>query len=383
MDDLDNRYPLVLPEGGTFVGVPAASAVRGTLVFAGRIDPAASSVGVGLNAGSGSAAEGGRLFPELVVRDIPLSGEATLGPLPEPVAADEVADHPAGVRLAVDGLIFSDSGAEVAVSIINEGSEPVALAAASTFAHDDVGNRYPLVPLSDNPQLVVEGDTTLEATLAFSGRVADGAEAVSLVFNDGGSEDDAETRQPSFLFGPYQLQRSADEPEVVEAEVFAVGDRTRLVPADLAVSRVDRITETLEEFDAAEVDGGFSLTLPDSILFDFGSAELREDALAALTLIAEVLDYYEDADVVVAGHTDSVGSAAANQRLSEERARSVMDALVSDHGVPEGRLRAEGRGDTEPVAPNEHPDGTDNPEGRQLNRRVEILVLTDEPLQVP
>lgn len=123
--------------------------------------------------------------------------------------------------------------------------------------------------------------------------------------------------------------------------------------------------------------------MPDSILFDFGSAELREDALAALTLIAEVLDYYEDADVVVAGHTDSVGSAAANQRLSEERARSVMDALVSDHGVPEGRLRAEGRGDTEPVAPNEHPDGTDNPEGRQLNRRVEILVLTDEPLQVP
>ncbi len=84
--------------------------------------------------------------------------------------------------------------------------------------------------------------------------------------------------------------------------------------------------------------------------------------------------------MLVVGHTDSIGSASQNQRLSLERAQNVVDALASTLGIDTARLQAEGRGDAEPVAPNSNPDGSDNPDGRQLNRRVEIIVLTTRDL---
>jgi photosystem I P700 chlorophyll a apoprotein A2 len=84
--------------------------------------------------------------------------------------------------------------------------------------------------------------------------------------------------------------------------------------------------------------------------------------------------------VVVVGHTDSIGSESSNQALSVDRAASVVESLAQELGIDVGRLSAEGRGASEPVAPNTNPDGSDNPDGRQLNRRVEIFVLTDRPL---
>jgi outer membrane protein OmpA-like peptidoglycan-associated protein len=76
----------------------------------------------------------------------------------------------------------------------------------------------------------------------------------------------------------------------------------------------------------------------------------------------------------VDGHTDGKGDASYNQNLSERRAKSVRDWLVKLGGVPAARLTARGFGMSHPVAPNAKPDGSDNPPGRQLNRRVEIRV---------
>jgi outer membrane protein OmpA-like peptidoglycan-associated protein len=269
------------------------------------------------------------------------------------------------------------------VSIANGRNETVGLAATGSLLVDNMGNRYPFIPSPDNPRLVVDAGTTVEATLAFSGRIADSATSLSVVFNAGRSETDPNTREPSFTFGPYPLERTGERSDPVEPEVFAVGPRSRLIEDELAVSQVDRITQTLAQFDATAIEGGFQLTLPDSIIFDFGSAELRPDARHALTLIAEVLEYFGNDFVIVVGHSDSVGNPDANQRLSEQRARSVVDALIQEHGISPDRITAEGRGSTEPVAPNLTPEGEDNPEGRQLNRRVEIVVLTDQPLPVP
>ncbi len=380
VDDLGGRYPLVLPQGETFLAVAAAGAATGTLSFAGRIHPSATSFSIGINLGAESRIDRGRIYPEVLMRDISLAGDTTLSALPDPIEEAPSTIHPAGVRVALTRMSFTATGIEVAVVMANDRSEDVALAVSSTFVEDDLANPYPLIPLLGNPQLVIEANTTVEATLAFSGRIADAARSVSLVFNVAGSADDPSSRQPSFVFGPFGLERTGAAPPPVEAQVFAVGARSSLAPAELAVSQVDQISQTLEEFDATVVDGGFQLTLPDSILFDFGSTELREDARQALTLISEVLRYFEDADVVVVGHTDGIGSAAANQRLSELRAQEVVDALIAEHGIATARLSAEGRGATEPVAPNVNEDGSDNPDGRQLNRRVEILVLTDEPL---
>ncbi len=86
---------------------------------------------------------------------------------------------------------------------------------------------------------------------------------------------------------------------------------------------------------------------------------------------------YNDLTLEVSGHTDSKGSVAYNQKLSLERAQSVIDYLT-ERGVPSNRLVPRGASVFENVAANYKPDGTDNPEGRSLNRRVCITVLNKE-----
>ena len=117
---------------------------------------------------------------------------------------------------------------------------------------------------------------------------------------------------------------------------------------------------------------GTVITLEDSVLFDFGSSELRGQASTTLTNLATVLKDSKAPKVQVQGHTDSVSDDAFNQKLSEQRAQAVSSALKSD-GVA-ADLEAVGYGETKPVAPNENPDGSDNPSGRRLNRRVEVFV---------
>jgi outer membrane protein OmpA-like peptidoglycan-associated protein len=77
---------------------------------------------------------------------------------------------------------------------------------------------------------------------------------------------------------------------------------------------------------------------------------------------------------LIEGYTDSKGSDSYNLRLSDKRAASVKDWLVKKGGVGNKKMTTKGWGEANPVAPNENPDGSDNPEGRQKNRRVEITV---------
>jgi outer membrane protein OmpA-like peptidoglycan-associated protein len=115
------------------------------------------------------------------------------------------------------------------------------------------------------------------------------------------------------------------------------------------------------------------VTVRNDVLFDFDKAELRPEAEEALARVAEILRQRQPRSVRVVGHTDSVGSDNYNQALSERRARSVAQWLTA-HGGELPPLQAVGRGEADPVAPNTTPDGRDNPEGRQQNRRVEVLL---------
>ena len=119
---------------------------------------------------------------------------------------------------------------------------------------------------------------------------------------------------------------------------------------------------------------GTVITLEDSVLFDFGSSDLRPEASTTLTNLATVLKDSKAPKVQVQGHTDSISDDASNQTLSEQRAKAVTDALTSD-GVT-ASIESIGYGETRPIAPNENSDGSDNPAGRRLNRRVEIFVPT-------
>ncbi|QWW19024.1 OmpA family protein [Schaalia sp. 19OD2882] len=117
---------------------------------------------------------------------------------------------------------------------------------------------------------------------------------------------------------------------------------------------------------------GTLITLEDGVLFDFGKSEIRPDARATIDKVAQVFTTLKVPAATVTGHTDSVSDEAFNLTLSQERADAVVTAMQGA-GVT-ANLTAEGKGESQPVAANENPDGSDNPAGRQLNRRVEIFV---------
>lgn len=108
--------------------------------------------------------------------------------------------------------------------------------------------------------------------------------------------------------------------------------------------------------------------------FDYDKSTLRPDAVSILGEAAEILKRYPDLRVEVAGHTDSKGTDAYNQKLSERRATAVYDYLTGQ-GVAASRLTGPiGYGESRPIAPNTNADGSDNPEGRAKNRRTELNV---------
>ena len=114
-------------------------------------------------------------------------------------------------------------------------------------------------------------------------------------------------------------------------------------------------------------DETLKIDIANEVSFDFGRADIKSSFRPTLDKVSGVLKRYERSIVHVVGHTDSVGSDAYNQRLSEQRAAAVVDYLAST-GVARERLRAEGRGETEPRESNA------TEAGRQLNRRVELFV---------
>jgi outer membrane protein OmpA-like peptidoglycan-associated protein len=119
------------------------------------------------------------------------------------------------------------------------------------------------------------------------------------------------------------------------------------------------------------VGEGIVVTFEGGILFDFDRAELRPEARANLRRLAQNLQQYDRTEVLIIGHTDNVGSAQYNQGLSERRAQSAANYVVQQ-GVAPRRVSTRGMGLHDPIASNE------TAEGRQLNRRVEVVIYADE-----
>lgn len=121
-----------------------------------------------------------------------------------------------------------------------------------------------------------------------------------------------------------------------------------------------------EMYDALMTDGRVATQ---GILFDTGSDRLRPESTPTLNEIGRMLKEHADLRLLIEGHTDNVGDEAANQTLSEKRAAAVKAYLVSTFGIDAARLESKGFGASRPAAPN------DTPEGRQQNRRVELVKL--------
>ncbi|MGK7949889.1 MAG: OmpA family protein [Xenococcaceae cyanobacterium] len=141
----------------------------------------------------------------------------------------------------------------------------------------------------------------------------------------------------------------------------------------VAVSQA-QVQQIISDLDARQTSEGLQINLPENILFDFDKYNLREDARPTLEKVSKLINYYNNAPVDIFGHTDSKGSDSYNQQLSEQRANAVKDALVNQFGINSSRLNARGFGESQPIAANTKSDGSDDPVGRQKNRRVEVVV---------
>jgi outer membrane protein OmpA-like peptidoglycan-associated protein len=125
--------------------------------------------------------------------------------------------------------------------------------------------------------------------------------------------------------------------------------------------------------EATETDRGVVVNLPD-VLFEFGQARLTPEARSKTRDMAQIFTTQaRDRQIAVEGHTDAIGSESFNQALSEERAAQVASALIAD-GVDSRRITSKGYGERYPIASNTYQNGLDNPQGRQKNRRVEVVV---------
>jgi outer membrane protein OmpA-like peptidoglycan-associated protein len=119
-----------------------------------------------------------------------------------------------------------------------------------------------------------------------------------------------------------------------------------------------------------------------NVQYEFDKSDLLASSKTALdTTILRLMQDNPQIIVEIASHTDSKGNDQYNMKLSQKRAESVVNYLVSK-GIKPERLKAKGYGETKPVAPNENSDGSDNPEGRALNRRTDFRIIGKLDIEV-
>lgn len=138
--------------------------------------------------------------------------------------------------------------------------------------------------------------------------------------------------------------------------------------------QAEELNKELDNANVERVGEGIKVTFDKGILFDFDSANLRSGVKGEIEELASVLNEYGKTTIIFAGHTDSKGDSAYNQKLSLRRAKSVA-LYTAQQGVDADRFKIVGYGETQPVAPN------DTEYGRQQNRRVEIAIVANEELK--
>jgi outer membrane protein OmpA-like peptidoglycan-associated protein len=131
----------------------------------------------------------------------------------------------------------------------------------------------------------------------------------------------------------------------------------------------------LLDVNVADLKVGDKMVLSDVFFFDFDISELGKDYYDALERLYNFLVNNPSVTIELSGHTDARGSIEYNLKLSKARAQGVFDYLVKK-GIKSKRLVPKGYGKSQPIAANENPDGSDNPEGRRMNRRLEIKILS-------
>lgn len=147
----------------------------------------------------------------------------------------------------------------------------------------------------------------------------------------------------------------------------AVGGATGALIGHHMDVQAQELSQEIAGATVTRVGEGIAVTFASGLLFDFNSAAVRPEAAQNLRALAANLQRHTDTDLLIVGHTDATGTDAYNMELSQRRAQAMADYLGTQ-GVARSRLNVSGRGEMEPIAPN------DTEEGRQQNRRVEVAI---------
>lgn len=144
------------------------------------------------------------------------------------------------------------------------------------------------------------------------------------------------------------------------------------------VFRVDNLGGRTEGLEVRQTGNELHMELAADVLFDFDKATILPKAQTTLEQAAQIIRDKAKGPVRIEGYTDAKGSDAYNQTLSEKRATAIKDWFVSRGDLRNVVFATKGFGARNPVAPNRKPDGSDDPEGRAKNRRVEIILQTQK-----
>ncbi len=224
--------------------------------------------------------------------------------------------------------------------------------------------RNKLTQLQANPELATRAPVAIkEAELAVAAAEQprtseDMDQGVHLVFIADRKVDIARAQAETRMFEDQRNQLSE------QREDARLDSRT--LEADLAHQETDDLKAQIAALNARETERGLVVTLGD-VLFETDRAELKGGATNNLDRLAAFLNRYPDSNVIIEGYTDSIGSDDYNFDLSQRRAESVRGYLMS-HGIASSRMSASGKGEGSPVASN------DSSTGRQMNRRVEVVI---------
>ena len=140
------------------------------------------------------------------------------------------------------------------------------------------------------------------------------------------------------------------------------------------VFRVEDMGGKVQSLELKESATEVRIDLAADVLFDFDKADILPQAQQTLAQAAQIVRDKAKGTVRIEGHTDAKGSEGYNQKLSERRADSVKVWLIEKENLRKVAFETQGLGARKPVAPNTKPDGSDDPAGRQKNRRVEIII---------
>lgn len=287
-----------------------------------------------------------------VTEGAPASGQEVKGSIPPLQATVLLADR-------------SQGQFKVRLKIVNQGAKPVGSHTVSyrdVYALDPRGKRsYPLLKDSQGLFIVSPVADKNEGGRWFLSRVQPGGQTfVDLTFQ--APPDDVRSVDIVFpWFAPFEATAIHGEGGAAVSGIAVAG-------------RSDDLQRALKELKAEETAEEVKVNLSADLLFDFDKADIKPAAEPELQKVVTVLKSYPKARLLIEGHTDGKGSESYNQALSERRAATVAQWLAGHAGINGANIVTRGWGKTKPVAPNTKPDGSDDPEGRAKNRRVEITV---------